>query len=268
MRHAIHAVAVVTLACGLCTHPIRAEAPAKNHCGEVARACLDCHETPEVMGIMDTAHCNEENAKTPAANRQCQSCHGPSEKHMMFPMQVENVSFGKHSATPPEQQNARCLECHENGESVQREDWKASAHGYEKVVCSACHGMHDPDKVIPARADVDATCTSAGCHARLMEASQDVQYTHALGKNLSGKGQLTCSGCHNPHGPLESSRCLDCHPRTPEVLATESEKAQRFHEVAQAKGTQCIRCHKGIAHVISPAALERIRVEMERPIED
>jgi nitrate/TMAO reductase-like tetraheme cytochrome c subunit len=268
MRHAIQAAAVATLVWGLCAHPIRAEPPTQEHFGEVAKACLDCHETPEVMGIMMTAHCKAENAKTPAANRQCQSCHGPSVKHMMFPMQVENVSFGKNSASPPEKQNAFCLECHNNGKSMQQEDWKVSAHGYEKVVCSTCHSMHDPDKMIPARADVEATCSSAGCHNKLMKASQGVQYTHALRKNLSGKGELTCSGCHNPHGPLESSRCLDCHPQTPEVLAKESQKARRFHAVAKAKGTECTRCHKGIAHEISPLVLEKGRLEMERLIQN
>ena len=75
--------------------------------------------------------------------------------------------------------------------------------------------------------------------------------------------RLTCAGCHNPHGPLESGRCGDCHVRTPEVVSKESAKARRYHEVAEAKGTECIRCHKGIAHPIPPLVLQQSEREME-----
>jgi nitrate/TMAO reductase-like tetraheme cytochrome c subunit len=178
------------------------------------------------------------------------------------------VHFGKNSASPAVQQNELCLECHKNDKSGHRENWKAGAHGYEKVLCSTCHSMHNPKKVVLAREDVEATCTSVGCHDKLLKTAEPAQYSHALGKNLSGKGELTCSGCHNPHGPLESDRCLDCHAQTPEVLAKQTEKARRFHEVAKAKGTECIRCHKGIAHPIPPLALEKSRLEMERLIHE
>jgi nitrate/TMAO reductase-like tetraheme cytochrome c subunit len=228
---------------------------------EGAKACLDCHETDHVMGIMKTAHGKVEDPKTPAATRECQSCHGPSAKHMMFPMQVENVHFGKKSTSDAVSQNVMCLECHHDGH---RENWKAGAHGFEKIVCSTCHSMHDPEKVVLSGADVKTTCVSSGCHDKMLKEAEPVEYTHALGKDLSGKGELTCSGCHNPHGPLESGRCIECHAQTPEVLAKETEKAKRFHEVAATKGTSCIRCHKGIAHPIRPLALEESRIEMEK----
>jgi hypothetical protein len=89
------------------------------------------------------------------------------------------------------------------------------------------------------------------------------QYSHAVGQPIGDKGQMTCTGCHNPHGPLNSGRCLDCHAQSPDVLSKLSEKAQRFHEVAQQKGTECIRCHKGIAHPIPPLVSLRQQEEME-----
>jgi nitrate/TMAO reductase-like tetraheme cytochrome c subunit len=230
---------------------------------EGAKACLDCHETDYVIGIIDTAHFNVEDPKTPAATRECQSCHGPSAKHMIYPMQVENVHFGAKSTSAPETQNEFCLECHQNGE---RKHWKAGPHGYEKLVCSTCHSIHDPHKVVPARADVERTCTTSGCHDTLMKDAEPADFSHAIGKNLSDKGELTCSNCHNPHGPLESGRCIECHIQAPEVLAKQSEKAKHFHETAAKKGTDCIRCHKGIAHPIPPLISEQAGQEIETPI--
>jgi nitrate/TMAO reductase-like tetraheme cytochrome c subunit len=93
-------------------------------------------------------------------------------------------------------------------------------------------------------------------------------FSHSVGHDLGGQGKLTCPNCHNPHGPLSSARCLECHPQTPEILAKESEKARRFHEVAERKGTECIRCHKGIAHPIPPLVLQQSEEAMRRLTEE
>jgi len=263
MRLAIQIALATTFIWHVWVPSAEATAAVQAYTEEGAQACLDCHETEYVMGILETAHGKVEDPKTPAATRECQSCHGPSAKHMTFPMQVENVYFGKKSTGDAISQNTMCLECHDNG---RQENWKAGAHGFENIVCSTCHSMHDPEKVMLAPADVEMTCDSSGCHDKMLKEAEPVQFTHAIGKNLNGDGELTCSGCHNPHGPLESGRCLDCHAQTPEVLAKESEKAKRFHEVAVMKGTSCIRCHKGIAHPIRPLALEESRIEIERLI--
>ena len=65
-----------------------------------AKACLDCHRTERVMGIAETGHAKRDNPNTPASLQACESCHGPSATHSRFPMQVENVHFGKKSRTP------------------------------------------------------------------------------------------------------------------------------------------------------------------------
>ena len=223
-------------------------AVAADYSEESAAACIDCHDTPAVMGIVETAHANFDNPRTPAAQRQCQSCHGPSATHMRFPLQIGNVHFGSGSANPPAQQNAMCAACH--GTREQEVAWESSAHGYEDLVCNTCHSVHDPDKIVPKHATISSGC--AECHGDLMAASTVPEFSHAVGRKLGEGGELTCAGCHNPHGPLESSRCLDCHAQTPEVLALQTPKARRYHEVAAQKGTECMRCHKGIAHPIKP----------------
>jgi hypothetical protein len=169
-------------------------------------------------------------------------------------MQVENLHFGKQSKTEPKEQNQVCLECHARGE---QNEWHASAHGFENVLCSSCHSMHDPAKIVPKQATLSHGCSTAGCHDALMRDSTAADFTHAVGKKLGDQGQLTCAGCHDPHGPLNSDRCLDCHPQSPELLSKESQKARRFHEVATERGTECIRCHKAIAHPMSPLALQQ-----------
>lgn len=223
-------------------------ARAQEYSEEGAVACVDCHNTPAVMAIADTAHANFDNPRTPATQKQCQSCHGPSANHMKFPMQVANVHFGRKAETQPTTQNQMCIACH--GTMEQKAAWQLSAHGHEDVVCSSCHSVHDPAKVVPRRASVSGGCIE--CHAALMEGADATLFSHAVGRSLGDQGELTCSGCHNPHGPLESSRCLDCHSQAPEVLAKQSEKARRYHEVAVAQSTECMRCHKGIAHPITP----------------
>lgn len=230
---------------------------------EGAKACIDCHETAHVMGILKTAHAKVSDPRTPAAQKECQSCHGPSATHIQFPMQVANLRFGKGSNTRPEVQNQMCLECHRDGA---RQEWQASAHGFEQVVCSACHSIHDPDKIVPTRTTVNDRCEA--CHEELMATAKAADFSHALGQKLGDQGQLTCTGCHNPHGPLSSVRCLDCHTSSPDILAKQSQKARRFHEVAERKGTECMRCHKGIAHAIPPLVLLQSEQEMERLSEE
>jgi hypothetical protein len=245
------------LALGLFAAPVLSQ---PEYSEEKAVACLDCHGTPEVLAIVDTVHANFDDPRTPAAQRQCQSCHGPSKVHMQFPMQVENVHFGKGSATDPKAQNQTCLACHENGES----GWNASAHGFENVLCSACHNMHNPEKVVPARAKVSEGCGAAGCHEDLVLGSKASDLSHATGAVLGDKGGIVCSDCHDPHGPLSSGRCGDCHHQTAPVLALQKEKARRFHEVARERGTECMRCHRGISHPLPDDLLEAARRERDR----
>jgi nitrate/TMAO reductase-like tetraheme cytochrome c subunit len=218
-----------------------------------AKSCLDCHASPQVMGIAKTAHANRSDPKTPASQKACESCHGGSAAHMRFPMQLENLHFGKKSKTEAKVQNQVCLDCHSKG----AEDWEASAHGFENVVCSTCHAIHDPARIVPAKATASNGCSVAGCHVTLMDGASPDTFSHAVGRNIGNKGEVTCAGCHDPHGPLRSERCGDCHPQTPEVLALESDKARRFHDVAAERETECIRCHKALSHPIKPLAIEQ-----------
>ena len=121
---------------------------------EGARACLECHESEKVMGIIETPHANFENPDTPAAREQCESCHGPSARHMQFPMQVGNIRFSKHDrSTPVAQRNAACMQCH--GTKIELDEtnrptpetWPNNGMGNiypdgGTGSCTACHSRH------------------------------------------------------------------------------------------------------------------------------
>jgi hypothetical protein len=245
--------------------------PATEYSGEGAQACLDCHETEQVMGIAGTSHADFDDPRTPAAQKQCESCHGPSTVHMQFPMQVANVHFGKASAATAAVQNQRCLACHTDGE---QKDWEASAHGFENVLCSSCHSLHTPDALVPSRATVEETCITEACHGDLMKHDAPMDFAHRMdlpgddkppkhtpGAKLADGQSFRCTDCHNPHGLLNEARCLDCHEQRPETLALQGEKARRFHEVAERRGTSCLRCHRDVAHPLPEDVLEAARQE-------
>jgi nitrate/TMAO reductase-like tetraheme cytochrome c subunit len=247
-RHAAGFRVLATALVALASTTPDAFADDDGYSSEDYNACLDCHENSGVLGIEETKHFDFEDPKTPAAQKQCQSCHGPSAKHMQFPMQVENVHFGKGSTASPDVQNHMCLECHANGE---RANWKVSPHGYEKVLCSTCHSIHQPDRIVPTQASTSAKCTEA-CHDDLLVGTKPSDFTHPVPLHPTSDDDFTCATCHNPHGSLESKRCLDCHEQTKADLAEQSPKARRFHTTAAQRGIECIRCHKGLAHPIKP----------------
>ena len=211
-------------------------------------ACLDCHENSGILGISETKHADFDDPKSPAAQKQCQSCHGPSARHMKFPMQVANVHFGKGSKASASKQNMMCLECHTEGG---RESWQMSPHGFEEVLCNNCHAIHQPDRIVPSRAAATASCNDS-CHTDLMNGAENGSFTHRVKKDPSGEDDFACTTCHNPHGPLDSARCFECHEQSADEVAKQSVKAQRFHKTASEREIECVRCHKGLAHPIKP----------------
>jgi len=46
-----------------------------------ADTCIKCHSEPAVMGIFKTKHAVGADARTPFAQEQCESCHGPGAEH-------------------------------------------------------------------------------------------------------------------------------------------------------------------------------------------
>ena len=209
-----------------------------------ATACLKCHETDKIMGILETPHANFKDPRSPASRKQCESCHGPSAKHMEFPMQVGNIVFTKHGKTPIAERNQACLACHHEGE---QSHWGEGAHAKE-LSCPSCHVIHKPKDPMVVTKNQTPKCTT--CHARILE-SAPVAASHPL----SGPKAMDCTQCHNPHGPTNLASCASCHIQDAPTFAKQSPKAQDYHARGLKQKIDCTACHKGFVHSMSPLTL-------------
>ncbi len=78
------------------------QAPQSGYLG--SEACVVCHENYD-RTIEATKHGFKANARTPAAQQGCESCHGPGEAHASDPENVKPIQLAKVSAS---EANAQC----------------------------------------------------------------------------------------------------------------------------------------------------------------
>lgn len=180
--------------------------------------------------------------------RDCESCHGPSSKHIQNPADPKNnIRFGKKAAQTLAEQNAVCQQCHERGGRL---FWKASSHEARNVACANCHKVMEnvSDKNQFTKKTEMEVCSQ--CHqvrqAQLMRSSH-MPYR---------EGKMTCSNCHNPHGTptpkliIENSvneNCYKCHP----------ERRGPFLWEHAAVRENCLNCHE--AHGSNNPQLLKVR---------
>ena len=193
-------------------------ATAKVEPKDAIRTCTRCHDESEekpVLSILKSRHAVMADSRTPFADQACMTCHGQSKAHLQAPppgsarRNPPDVVFGKLSATPVQARNEKCLGCHENG---MRMHWKGSRHEAANLACTSCHSLHNASDPILAKATQSEVCVT--CH-KGRRAEMHKPSTHPM---LGG--QMSCSGCHNPHGstgPRLLSRetvnetCYTCH---------------------------------------------------------
>lgn len=196
-----------------------------------ADICAECHEE-KFDQILPSKHAQMNDPRTPFAKEGCETCHGRGETHALSEGEEYEglVIYSKDSDVPPEDQNARCLSCHQD---TGRMHWQGSAHESADLLCTSCHLIHQPDGVLHKAREMDV-CTT--CHVRV-RADIYKAYAHPI-----RQGQLTCSDCHSPHGSTTdkalnrltlNQQCYSCH----------AEKRGPFLWEHEPAAEDCSSCH-------------------------
>lgn len=192
----------------LSSRDVQPAAPPSGYAG--AETCAMCHAAQDVS-VKKTGHGKAANARTPAAQFGCESCHGPGQAH------VDDEAKGhiaKFSQMTPEQSSATCLTCHNRGEHAA---WEGSVHEARNLSCTTCHSIHSPQSFTSQLAKATEAATCATCH-RAQVIKTERAFTHMPVR----EGKMSCSSCHNPHGSINNVRalrtgtsvaesCLSCH---------------------------------------------------------
>ncbi len=179
--------------------------------------CLKCHDednVPPIFPIFKTKHAVVADPRTPFAHEnQCEVCHGNGGEHAQRVRRGEvrprMLNFGMKAWTPPEVQNGRCLQCHQNH---QRIEWQGSVHEFNQVPCAGCHTIHAAHDPVLDRVEQPSVCYR--CHVT-QRAQFEKAYHHPV-----REGELACSSCHDPHSgeggdlrvsALAREKCTSCH---------------------------------------------------------
>src|SRR6476646_7986225 len=85
-------------------------------------SCVGCHEA-EGTGLHQTAHGKVQNPRAPAADKGCESCHGPGSAHIEDPSIPDSIK--RFAQMKPRDVSDTCLACHSRGNHTQ---WKGSMH--------------------------------------------------------------------------------------------------------------------------------------------
>lgn len=181
-----------------------------------ADTCLKCHDEDykfPVLPIFFSPHGNRNNPRTPMAQLQCESCHGPGRAHAQEPNVGQErapiISFGRQSRVSRKQQNDQCLQCHQNNNRMK---WLGSAHQQQDMLCVDCHKIHARQDPIVSQSGQAKRCYQ--CHIK-----QQAEFARASVHPVR-YGKMKCSDCHNPHGTFSESllktttknnTCYRCH---------------------------------------------------------
>jgi DmsE family decaheme c-type cytochrome len=178
--------------------------------------CIGCHDEDNeypVFPLFKTKHGVVADARTPLADKGCESCHGPGSVHIKAKKSEKRggsiVNFGKKAWTPVKEQNEKCLACHQTHTRI---EWKGSTHEFNQLACASCHSVHVAKDPVLDRAEQSRVCYT--CHK-----NQQAKFLQAS-RHPVREAQMSCSECHNVHGEdgtgllvktTSRDKCVACH---------------------------------------------------------
>ncbi len=227
-------------------------------------ACTACHQQ---------AHLQFKNTKmgkillvsprTALEAQGCEACHGPGAAHVESKGSLESViRFGKKSNLSAEEQNDKCLQCHESG---MRLFWQGSPHQSRGLTCVTCHEVMKPyayasttstirfpEPLSENRQFVKGAKIEVCLQCHPMRRAQLMRSSHMPFR----EGKVTCTNCHNPHGSPNPKQLIE---------STTNENCYKCH--AERRGPflwehppvveDCLNCHE--SHGSSNAQLLKVR---------
>lgn len=199
--------------------------PPGDYVGEAT--CLGCHGDQKYDR---TAHGHAFNERTPAANRGCESCHGPGKAHA----ESGDVTLIRNFKTiPASEASETCATCHNRGTHAL---WAGSQHDQRNVSCVTCHSVHAAKGAPQLKASTQMELC-ATCHRNV------VNRQHRFNHMPVRENALTCTSCHNVHGSTNvrllrvgttiDESCQSCH----------AEKRGPYLWEHAPVSESCITCH-------------------------
>ncbi len=209
------AALILTNFCAIAAEPNEKQ-PDRSFSSKGADTCLKCHDEDNaypVLPIFKTRHGNRVDPRSPMAQLQCETCHGPVGDHQIAVKEGEKKApiraFGTKAWTPVAEQNGVCLSCHSD---LHRMNWAGGPHEKENMACASCHVIHARQD--PMRDSVAQVEKCMSCHI-----NQRAEFNRTSAHPIR-YGKMRCTDCHNPHGTMtdklvnstsKNDLCYTCH---------------------------------------------------------
>jgi DmsE family decaheme c-type cytochrome len=241
--------------------PPKAPPAASDYIG--AAKCRTCHEV-QAKGYTESPHARGWDERAPAADRGCETCHGPGRLH------VEDVGASgrlrNFKKIAPRDVSETCMTCHNREEHT---NWQGGMHDARNVTCVNCHSVHTPKSEKGHLRGETVVATCAPCHR------EKVAKLQRSGHMPVREGKMDCSSCHNQHGSTNvrmlragntvNEFCASCHsekrgpflwdhaPVRESCITCHDPHGSGNDRMLVAKAPMlCQRCHVGTGHPVRP----------------